>query len=260
MALLGIVLLQLSKINPKKLKIDSQTNLLLEANRQEIASPDDEDAEKAIEAPGKQRLIKPLPCADPCAGIDALRGTFGTVGTIVRARRRATIYSTRARSNSSVNGGVRSTDDQEKSGVRLRPRVTSGASLASSAIADHHFSFHRGATPSVAEEEPTMSQLLAATPISGSPEGLSRSISAGQTPQPPNEKLSIEVFTTSQHSPIKYKRSEPTPPTTPVSAARGLPQRASTAPGGDLSPLLSPKAPSIVINEADATVKASHTP
>ena len=53
-ALLGILLLQLSKINPKKLKVDSQTNLLLAANRHEIAGPDDEDPDKAIEAPGKQ--------------------------------------------------------------------------------------------------------------------------------------------------------------------------------------------------------------
>lgn len=230
--------------------------MLLEANRHEIANPDDEDAEKAIEAPGKQLLITPLPCADPGAGIDALRGTFGTVGTIVRARRRATIYSTRGRSNSSVNGGVRSTDDQEKSGAHLRNRVMSGASLASSAIAEHQFALPR-ATPSVAEEEPTMSQLLAATPLSGSPEGLSRSISAGQTPQPPDKKISIEAFITSQNSPIKHNRSEPTPPTTPVSTARGLPQRASTAPGGDVSPLLLPKAPTIVTNEADGTVKAS---
>jgi len=241
----GIVLLQLSKIDPKKLKVDSQTNLLLAANRHEIANADDEDPEKAIEAPG----------------IDALRGTFGTVGTIVRARRRATIYSTRARSNSSVNGGVRSTDGYEKSGVH-RNRVLSGASLASSAIADRQLSFPRGATPSVAEEEPTMSQLLAATPFSGSPEGLTPSLSAGQTPQPPNKKISIEAFTISQHSPIKqHKRSEPTPPTTPVSTARGLPQRASTASGGgDLSTPLSPKAPDLIIQDADATVKASQTP
>jgi len=57
LALLGILLLQLSKINPKKLKVDSKTNLLLEANRHEIASPEDDDPEKAIEAPGKQYPI-----------------------------------------------------------------------------------------------------------------------------------------------------------------------------------------------------------
>ncbi len=196
------------------------------------------------------------PHADPCAGIDALRGTFGTVGTIVRARRRATIYSTRGRSNSSVNGGARSTDDQEKNGVQFRNRVMSGASLASSAIADHRFTF----TPSVAEEEPTVSQLLTATPLRGSPEGLTRSLSAGQTPQPPNKKTSIEAFTTSQSSPTKHKRSEPTPPSSPVSTARGLPQRTSTAPPGDLSSPSLSKAPNIIINEADATEKASQTP
>jgi hypothetical protein len=189
-----------------------------------------------------------------------LRGTFGTVGTIVRARRRATIYSTRARSNSSVNGGARSTDDQEKNGVRFRNRVMSGASLASSAIADHRLTSPGGATPSVAEEEPTMSQLLTTTPLPGSPEGLTRSLSAGQTPQPPNKKVSIEAFTTSQYSPIKHKRSEPTPPSTPGSTARGFPQRTSTAPPDDPSSPSLPKAPNIIINNADATIKASQAP
>lgn len=192
--------------------------------------------------------------------MDALRGTFGTVGTIVRARRRATIYSTRGRSNSSVNGGVRSTDDQERNGIDFRNRVMSGASLASSAIADHRFTFPRGAAPSVAEEEPTMSQLMAAPPLTGSPEGLTRSLSAGQTPQPPNKRISIDAFTTSQHSPIKLTRSEPTPPSTPISTARELPQPISTAPPGDLSLPSLTKAPNVVINEADATVQASQTP
>ena len=188
-----------------------------------------------------------------------MRGTFGTVGTIVRARRRATIYSARGRSNSSINGGVRSMDDQERNGVDFRNRVISGASLASSAIADHRFTFPRGATPSVAEEEPTMSQLLTA-PLTGSPEGLTRSLSAGQTPQTPNKRISIEAFTTSQHSPVKHKRSEPTPPSTPVSTARGFPQRTSITPPGDLSSPSLTNAPNVIINEADATVKASQTP
>jgi hypothetical protein len=49
----GITLLQLSKVDPKKLKVDEKTNLLLAANRQEINNPEDQDPEKAIEAPGE---------------------------------------------------------------------------------------------------------------------------------------------------------------------------------------------------------------
>ncbi|KIM31468.1 hypothetical protein M408DRAFT_260161 [Serendipita vermifera MAFF 305830] len=70
----GITLLQLSRVDPKKLNVDEKTNLLLAANQQEIENPEAQDPEKAIEDPG----------------IDALRA-FGTLGTINRARRR-TIY------------------------------------------------------------------------------------------------------------------------------------------------------------------------
>lgn len=52
----GIVLLQLSRVDPKKLNMDGKTNLLLEANRQELDHQEEVDDEKAIlvesEAPG----------------------------------------------------------------------------------------------------------------------------------------------------------------------------------------------------------------
>lgn len=50
----GIILLQLSKIDPKKLVVDKNTSLLLEANRQEVDPVDDTDPDKAIENPGTQ--------------------------------------------------------------------------------------------------------------------------------------------------------------------------------------------------------------
>jgi hypothetical protein len=49
----GITLLQLSRADPKKLHVDEKTNLLLAANQQEIDHPEDQDPEKAIEAPGQ---------------------------------------------------------------------------------------------------------------------------------------------------------------------------------------------------------------
>ncbi len=48
----GITLLQLSRVDPKKLNVDEKTNLLLAANQQEIENPDEQDPEKAIEDPG----------------------------------------------------------------------------------------------------------------------------------------------------------------------------------------------------------------
>jgi hypothetical protein len=48
----GITLLQLSKVDPRKLKVDEKTNLLLAANQAEIENPEGQDPEKALENPG----------------------------------------------------------------------------------------------------------------------------------------------------------------------------------------------------------------
>lgn len=65
----GITILQLSKIDPTELRLDRRSTILLQAAQRETAGMD----EKSITA-----------VEDP--GIDALRGTFGMVGSVIRAR------------------------------------------------------------------------------------------------------------------------------------------------------------------------------
>jgi len=67
---LGITLLQMSKVDPTTLsKLDRKSTILLQASRQHT-----EEAEK-----GQVSALE-----DP--GMDALRGGFGAVGSIIRAR------------------------------------------------------------------------------------------------------------------------------------------------------------------------------
>lgn len=65
----GITILQLSKIDPTELRLDRRSTILLQAAQRETEGMD----EKSITA-----------IEDP--GIDALRGTFGMVGSVIRAR------------------------------------------------------------------------------------------------------------------------------------------------------------------------------
>ncbi|TDL17287.1 DUF803-domain-containing protein [Rickenella mellea] len=78
----GIFILQMSKVDPRQLKVDEHTSILLQATRQEtkLAGNDNlDEEEKAVEA-----------TEEP--GMDAVVGRFGGIGgTVVRARRRATI-------------------------------------------------------------------------------------------------------------------------------------------------------------------------
>ncbi|KAH8118979.1 DUF803-domain-containing protein [Phellopilus nigrolimitatus] len=82
----GIFILQMSKIDPRHLtKLDRKTTMLLQAAREEIrpAGADGSDNE-----PDSEKLIE----ATEEPGMDALAGRFGGIGgSIVRARRRATI-------------------------------------------------------------------------------------------------------------------------------------------------------------------------
>src|SRR5258708_314904 len=74
----GITLLQISKVEPSRLRnLDRRTTLLLQAAHEEVAPHETDDPEKALLQASEER------------GLDALRGTFGVGGTIVRARRRA---------------------------------------------------------------------------------------------------------------------------------------------------------------------------
>ncbi|KAG6902501.1 hypothetical protein C0995_015693 [Termitomyces sp. Mi166 len=66
----GIIILQMSKIDPKSLgKLDRRSTILLQAARSQTQSVEEKDA---------------LGVEDP--GMDALRGSFGAVGSIIRAR------------------------------------------------------------------------------------------------------------------------------------------------------------------------------
>ncbi|OBZ66028.1 putative magnesium transporter NIPA3 [Grifola frondosa] len=123
----GIIILQMTKVDPRSLaNVDERTTLLLEAARQEVdptlhnqsnsnvsprpyvladPTPEQPNAESAqiledgstpsdidseIDFAEEKRAIV-AKTEEP--GIDSLRGTFGAIGTIIRARRRATALS-----------------------------------------------------------------------------------------------------------------------------------------------------------------------
>ncbi|KAF9506961.1 hypothetical protein BS47DRAFT_1321551 [Hydnum rufescens UP504] len=97
----GITLLQISKIEPTQLRnLDRRTTILLQAAREEVAIPVEDDPEKSMLRASEE------------PGMDALRGTFGGIGTIVRARRRQSTIgdaSSIHRSLSGANNGRRDT-------------------------------------------------------------------------------------------------------------------------------------------------------
>lgn len=67
----GIVILQMSKVDPEQLsKLDRKSTILLKAARQEVHTSEKGGLDTSLEDPG----------------MDALRGSFGTVGSIIRAR------------------------------------------------------------------------------------------------------------------------------------------------------------------------------
>jgi len=67
---IGITILQMSKIDPTQLKkLDRRSTMLLQAARSQTQGADEKDI-SAVEDPG----------------IDALRGSFGAVGSVIRAR------------------------------------------------------------------------------------------------------------------------------------------------------------------------------
>ncbi|KAF5335208.1 hypothetical protein D9611_010890 [Ephemerocybe angulata] len=90
---LGITILQMSKIDPKNFnKLDRRSTLLLQAARADKA--DDDDDEKA----GMAKMEDP--------GMDTLRGSFGTVGSIIRARTIAKRMSQSSRRDSHRHTGT----------------------------------------------------------------------------------------------------------------------------------------------------------
>ena len=75
----GITILQMSKIDPVKLtSLDRRSTLLLQAARTHTDTPATIELESDGEEKDPARLEEP--------GMDALRGSFGTIGSILRAR------------------------------------------------------------------------------------------------------------------------------------------------------------------------------
>lgn len=88
----GITILQMSKVDPTQLKLDRRSTILLQASRQNTEAAD----EKSVAG-----------FEDP--GIDTLRGSFGAVGSIIRANTaRRMSRSSRATSSlrNRVSGGT----------------------------------------------------------------------------------------------------------------------------------------------------------
>lgn len=100
---LGITLLQLSKVDPKELgnKLDRKSTILMEASRHQT-----EDAEK-----GQVSSYE-----DP--GMDALRGGFGAVGSIIRARS----VNRRMSNASTLSGGKYGAGNLSTHGLEHLPR------------------------------------------------------------------------------------------------------------------------------------------
>ncbi|KAG9316865.1 magnesium transporter NIPA-domain-containing protein [Chiua virens] len=103
----GITILQMSKIDPAKLtSLDRRSTLLLQAARSHTDKPATIDPELCPDGEEKDG-----PCLqDP--GIDALRGSLGTIGSIMRARSRRFSQSSHASSSArqprrmGVGGGM----------------------------------------------------------------------------------------------------------------------------------------------------------
>jgi len=110
---LGITILQLSKVDPTEFKgLDRKTTILLQASRTRTGGFG-EDSEKGLAA-----------MEDP--GVDSIRGSFGTLGSIIRARtvRKMSMSSSRDRSadaelRARISRGHRSDPDS----VDATPRV-----------------------------------------------------------------------------------------------------------------------------------------
>jgi magnesium transporter len=106
----GITILQMSKVDPTELKsLDRRSTILLQAARQQTEAFEEKSA-SGLEDPG----------------IDTLRGSFGTVGSIIRARTARRIsQSSRLSAHSSRFGVSTSQLDLERAGSKNTPPVPS---------------------------------------------------------------------------------------------------------------------------------------
>jgi len=106
---LGITILQLSKVDPKEFKgLDRKSTILLQATRAK-AEGVEEDSEKGLTA-GE----------DP--GVDSIRGSFGTIRSIIRARtvRKMSMSSGRERS---ADAELRERKPRNHANVDASPRL-----------------------------------------------------------------------------------------------------------------------------------------
>lgn len=93
----GITILQLSKVDPTQLKqLDRRSTILLQAAKRNTEDMDEKSL-TAVEDPG----------------IDALRGSFGTLGSIVRAKSAKRMSMSSARAPSSIRSRVNRDSDWE---------------------------------------------------------------------------------------------------------------------------------------------------
>lgn len=132
----GIFVLQMSRVDPRRLQgVDSETTILIRAAQEDVKPPGD-----YLPVDPEKHAIVAL-TEEP--GMDALRGTFGAIGTLVRARRRTTMR------RKGTQGSI------------AHPQVGNGASHPpSSVFIDSPSSIRRSPLPD--SEEPTISRLLAA--------------------------------------------------------------------------------------------------
>ncbi|KAH7107938.1 DUF803-domain-containing protein [Auriculariales sp. MPI-PUGE-AT-0066] len=156
----GIFVLQMSRVDPRRLRgVDRRTSMLLLAAREDVAPaamPERHGLMDEEKAHGTDADVVITASEDP--GMDALRGTFGAVGTLVRARRRLTSLR-RAGSNATVDGRTAAhIRDQLRAEGAVGPGRGSGGGPPS-VFASSQSSIHQHGAD---DEEPTMSRLLAA--------------------------------------------------------------------------------------------------
>ena len=160
----GITILQLSKVNPDEFKgLDRKSTILLHATRTK-AEGVGEDSEKGLAA-----------VEDP--GVDSVRGSFGALGSIVRARtlRKLGMSSGRERS----------------AGAELRARTSRRHQLNADSV---------GVTPQLPVDTPADNfgglkrHQLYDPPVSASPSELNSPEALGQIESPPSKRQQTIKF------------------------------------------------------------------
>jgi len=156
----GIFILQMSRVDPRRLRgIDRRTSILLQVAHEDVMPLRPEHRGLADPEKGmiEERDLALTASEDP--GIDALRGTAGALGTLIRARRRTTMRrSSRADSATTVNGQTVADIRVELQAAGVaNGRAPSVFSSSASSLRPRPSDHDHGES-----EEPTMSRLLSA--------------------------------------------------------------------------------------------------